>query len=119
MFKLSNPIFSLIVLLFLSMFLSACDTKPESVSTSVSKKPEVLIGRLICGGHLPLAIVEKKYQEDLSTFRLKTVQNHDWNDVVKDLKSGKLAGTFILSPLAMNLIREGLPAKIVLMADRI
>ena len=108
---------SLIVFLALIM-LSACDSgkgTPPSVNKSL---PEVMIGRLICGGHLPLAIVEKMYQEDLSTFRLKTVQNHDWNDVVKDLKSGKLAGTFILSPLAMNLIREGLPAKIVLMADR-
>ena len=34
------------------------------------------------------------------------------------MKSGKLAGTFILSPLAMNLIHEGFPGKIVLMADR-
>jgi len=38
--------------------------------------------------------------------------------VIADMKSGKLAGTFILSPLAMNLIREGFPGKIVLMADR-
>ena len=29
-----------------------------------------------------------------------------------------MAGTFILSPLAMNLIHEGFPGKIVLMADR-
>ena len=76
------------------------------------------IGRLICGGHLPLAIVEKKYQSDLKTFQLHTVQNHDWNDVIADMKSGKMAGTFILSPLAMNLIHEGFPGKIVLMADR-
>lgn len=107
------------VIVFLALImLSACDSGKE-VPPSVDKSlPEVRIGRLICGGHLPLAIVEKMYQGDLSTFRLKTVQNHDWNDVVKDLKSGKLDGTFILSPLAMNLIREGLPAKIVLMADR-
>ena len=76
------------------------------------------IGRLICGGHLPLAVVEKKYQSQLKTFQLHTVQNHDWNDVVADMKSGKIAGTFILSPLAMNLIHEGFPGKIVLMADR-
>jgi len=38
--------------------------------------------------------------------------------VVNDMKSGKMAGTFILSPLAMNMIREGVQAKIVLMADR-
>ena len=78
----------------------------------------VYIGRLICGGHLPLAIVEKKYQDQLKTFKLHTVQNHDWNDVITDMKSGKLAGTFILSPLAMNMIHEGFPGKIVLMADR-
>lgn len=78
----------------------------------------ISIGRLICGGHLPLAIVEKIYQDQLKTFQLKTVQKHDWNDVIADMKSGKLAGTFILSPLAMNLIHEGFPGKIVLMADR-
>ncbi|MBL4760347.1 MAG: ABC transporter substrate-binding protein, partial [Mariprofundaceae bacterium] len=85
---------------------------------SIQSKAEVNIGRLICGGHLSLAVVEHKFQGDLSTFQLKTVQNHDWNVVIKDLKSGKLAGTFILSPLAMNLIHDGLPAKIVMMADR-
>lgn len=79
---------------------------------------KIKIGRLICGGHLPLAIVEKKYQQQLKTFELETIQNHDWNDVVADMTSGNLAGTFILSPLAMNLIREGFPGKIVLMADR-
>ena len=96
----------------------ACDSKKETLLSVNKSLPEIQIGRLICGGHLPLAIVEKMYQEDLSSFRLKTVQNHDWNDVIKDLESGKLDGTFILSPLAMNLIREGLPAKIVLKADR-
>lgn len=108
---------SLIVFMALIM-LSACDSTKEAPPNVNKSLPEVHIGRLICGGHLPLAIVEKMYQEDLSSFHLKTVQNHDWDDVVKDLKSGKLDGTFILSPLAMNLIREGLPAKIVLMADR-
>ena len=92
-------------------------------SQSQGEQPEtplaiVNIGRLICGGHLPLAVVEKKYQAQLKTFQLHTVQNHDWNDVIVDMKSGKLAGTFILSPLAMNLIHEGFPGKIVLMADR-
>lgn len=81
------------------------------------QKPEVKVGRLICGGHLPLAVVEKKYQRELS-FPLNTVQNHEWEKVVEDLKTGRLDGTFILSPLAMELIRNGLPAKIVLKADR-
>jgi len=76
------------------------------------------IGRLICGGHLPLAIVEKKFQHLLKTFQLHTLQNHDWNNVISDMKSGKMAGTFILSPLAMNLIHQGFPGKIVLLADR-
>jgi len=102
------------ILIVLISLLTACSSG-ETVDPS---KPEVKIGRLICGGHLPLAIVENKFQNDLTSFRLKTVQNHDWNDVVNDMKSGKLAGTFILSPLAMNMIRDGLPAKIVLMADR-
>jgi len=94
-----------------------------SESDAPQSQPEaalemVNIGRLICGGHLPLAVVEKKFQGDLKSFQLNTVQNHDWNDVIADMKSGKLAGTFILSPLAMNLIHEGFPGKIVLMADR-
>ncbi len=83
-----------------------------------NKLPIINIGRLICGGHLPLAIVEKKYQHKLKTFRLQTIQSHDWNDVVVDIKSGKLAGAFILSPLAMNLIHDGFAGKIVLMANR-
>ncbi len=87
-------------------------------TTNEADKPEVRVGRLICGGHLSLAVVENRYQHELSSFRLQTVQNHDWNDVVADMRSGRLVGTFILSPLAMQLIREGLPAKIVLMADR-
>ncbi len=80
-------------------------------------RPVVRIGRLICGGHLPLAVVEQRFQSDLP-FHLQTVQNHDWNDVVADMAQGRLAGTFILSPLAMELIRKGLAAHIVLMADR-
>jgi len=105
---------------FITIFISTCLLSCDF--SSMQGKPEPLetvnIGRLICGGHLPLAIVEKKFQDQLKTFKLHTVQNHDWNDVVADMKSGKLAGTFILSPLAMNLIHEGFPGKIVLMADR-
>ncbi len=101
-----------------SLVLAACQNQDEKPSVVVStQKSEVNIGRLICGGHLPLAVVESMYQDDLP-FHLRTVQNHSWDDVVQDMKSGKLAGTFILSPLAMNLIKEGLPAKIVLMGDR-
>lgn len=81
-------------------------------------KPIINIGRLICGGHLPLAIVEKKYQKDLKLFQINSVQNHNWDHVVADMKNGKLSGTFILSPLAMQLIKEGFPGKIVLKADR-
>jgi len=117
--RIKSPL-TVIFFTFLFMGLVSCDSpvnKPSQI-TSQSKLDTINIGRLICGGHLPLAIVEKKYQNDLKTFRLHTVQNHDWNDVIADMKSGKLAGTFILSPLAMNLIHEGFPGKIVLMADR-
>ena len=100
--------------------INSCDSQSENSQESQSEvRLDVInIGRLICGGHLPLAVVEKKYQSQLKTFRLLTVQNHDWNSVITDMKSGKMAGTFILSPLAMNLIHEGFPGKIVLMADR-
>jgi len=112
-----NTIFSRLAILALILtLLAGCSSGTDEVS--VSDKPEVKIGRLICGGHLSLAVVENMYQNDLSTFRLKTIQNHSWDDVINDMKSGKLAGTFILSPLAMNMIREGVPAKIVMMADR-
>lgn len=108
--------YQLLILLCLTG-LTSCDNG-SSIAQHQQVKDIVNIGRLICGGHLPLAVVEKKYQSDLQSFRLNTIQNHDWNDVITDMKSGKLAGTFILSPLAMNLIHEGLDAKIVLMADR-
>ena len=91
------------------------NTKQRSSDISI---PEVRIGRVICGGHLPLAVVEKTYQKSLSTFRLKAIQYHDWKIVINDMLAGKIAGTFILSPLALELIRQGLPAKIVLAADR-
>jgi NitT/TauT family transport system substrate-binding protein len=98
----------------------SCDSNPgKSTQSQEESTLEVInIGRLICGGHLPLAIVEKKYQDEFKTFRINTIQNHDWNDVAADMRFGKLAGTFILSPLAMDLIREGFPGKIVLVADR-
>jgi len=111
-----------LLLLLVSIFLSI-NIYNSYLSQSAEGQTEmqldiINIGRLICGGHLPLAIVEKKYQSELKTFQLRTLQNHDWNDVITDMKSGKMAGTFILSPLAMNLIHEGFPGKIVLMADR-
>lgn len=113
------PLFTLFVASILLGVLS-CDSQPgKSTKSQLENSLEVInIGRLICGGHLPLAIVEKKYQDQFKTFQLRTIQNHNWNDVADDMRSGKLAGTFILSPLAMNLIREGFPGKIVLMADR-
>jgi NitT/TauT family transport system substrate-binding protein len=106
-------------IVFILFGVISCDSSSESAQKQVKNALETInIGRLICGGHLPLAIVEKKYQEQLKSFKLHTVQNHDWNDVITDMKSGKLAGTFILSPLAMNMIHKGFPGKIVLMADR-
>jgi len=113
---LRTTLLALLASLLLSA-ITSCDSSPESARLE-SKREVVNIGRLICGGHLPLAVVEKKFQDQLKTFQLHTVQNHDWNDVIADMTSGKLAGTFILSPLAMNLIHEGFPGKIVLMADR-
>jgi len=110
-----NVIKNFVLLAILSIGVVACDSSPN---VSLANKSVIHIGRLICGGHLPLAVVEKKYQNQLTSFQLSTVQNHDWNDVVSDMKLDKLAGTFILSPLAMNLIKEGFPGKIVLMADR-
>ena len=105
-------VFRVLIITVAFLNITACNQEPVNTLEYVN------IGRLICGGHLPLAIVEKKYQDQLKSFKLRTVQNHDWNDVIADMKSGKLAGTFILSPLAMNLIHEGFPGKIVLMSDR-
>ncbi len=108
---------SLWLTLFAMACLSACsDDEPNPAPGAAV--PQVRIGRLICGGHLPLAIVEHRYSEHLETFRLEIRQNHDWKDVTKELESGTLAGSFMLSPLAMEMIRAGLPAKIVLLADR-
>lgn len=111
-FLLACSVLVLALLLFIGI-----DYWYKSTNSSPDDRFLVTIGRLICGGHLPLAVVEKKFQTDIKSFQLKTVQNHNWDDVVKDMKSGKLAGTFILSPLAMQLIEDGFPAKIVLKAD--
>ena len=115
--KVITVLNSVTLFCFLIIF-PACNSNADKPSISIVGESEVKIGRLICGGHLPLAIVEKKFQKDFTSFHLKTIQFHDWKNLSKDLQSGKLAGTFILSPLAMNMIREGLPAKIVLKADR-
>ncbi|MDQ7058938.1 MAG: ABC transporter substrate-binding protein [Ghiorsea sp.] len=111
--KISSIYSLLLVVTF--VILSSCTQQEQ---TTANSKETINIGRLICGGHLSLAVVENKYQHNFPDFTLKTVQNHNWDDVIQDMKSGKLAGTFILSPLAMQLIRQGLDAKIVMMADR-
>lgn len=133
----------LLIRLFLSLLLagslSACEQSSEVITqlhrftcTNVphnlqktlncppilQNRPTISIGRLICGGHLSLAVVEKKFQDQLQCSGLKIVQNQSWDDIVNDMQSGKLQGTFILSPLAMKLIREGFPGKIVLKANR-
>jgi len=102
------------------LLLASCESPTNQMQAREGKSnlPVINIGRLICGGHLPLAVVEKKYQQQLIGFQLNTMQNHDWDDVISDMTSGKLAGSFMLSPLAMNLIHEGFAGKIVLMANR-
>jgi len=115
-----------LAVLMTALFLGACGGSGREDSGALSSSggdalatPLVVsIGRLICGGHLSLAVVEKKFQNELQGFSLRTVQNHNWDDVVADLEAGKMDGTFILSPLAMKLIRDGLAARIVLLADR-
>jgi len=103
----------LLLALLLLAPLASCDSQHQAEDT----RPEIQIGRLICGGHLPLAVVEKRFQSALP-FRVKAVQNHDWNDVAAAMARHELVGTFILAPLAMDMIRHGLNARIVLLADR-
>lgn len=111
--------FSVLTPLFLLLFLYSCGNSQDGTSVGEkSAKPVISVGRVICGGHLSLAVVGKKFQGDLEDFTLDAVQYHDWKIVVKDMKSGKLSGTFILSPLAMDLIKNGFPGKIILMGDR-
>lgn len=71
---------------------SAHGDSQSASSTATQEKPEVKIGRVICGGHLSLAVVEKKYRESLSSFQLKTVQYYRWKDVINDMLSGEAAG---------------------------
>lgn len=106
--------------LLLAVAVAGCpqDNTPGPETTTAVEREKVRIGRLICGGHLSLAVVEHRYQDELRTFELETVQNHDWRIVAEALRSGSMHGTFILSPLAMEMIRSGLPAKIVLLGDR-
>lgn len=104
----------------------SCQYAPESLhdllNCSLQQKkqetPNIVIGRLICGGHLPLAVVDILFQDKLQSLHLETVQNQTWPDVIRDMKTGKMSGTFILSPLAMKLIEDGFKGKIVLKADR-
>jgi ABC-type nitrate/sulfonate/bicarbonate transport system substrate-binding protein len=106
--------------LTLLLSLSACDIHKIEPSTAQSDESlEVVnIGRLNLSGHLPLAIIENKYQDQFTNFKLRIVQNYDWHDITDNMTSGELAGTFILSPLAMDLIRKGFPGKIVLASNR-
>jgi NitT/TauT family transport system substrate-binding protein len=106
-----------LLFLFIALSTWSCNNATGRDTGGPGSGVEVNIGRVICGGHLPLAIVEKKFQDVLS-FKLNAVQYHDWNVVVKDMLAGRLSGTFILSPLAMDLIKNGFPGKIVMLADR-
>lgn len=108
-----------LLLLVFAMTAAGCpEDTPTPGTTAPVERDKVRVGRLICGGHLSLAVVEHRYQDELRTFELETVQNHDWRVVAEALRSGTMDGTFILSPLAMELIRSGLEAKIVLLGDR-
>jgi len=113
------PVFPALITALL-FTLTACGQDYDNITDDEGDavREVIKIGRLMCGGHLSLAIVERKFQQDIKSFRLTTVQNQDWNAATTAMLEGELAGTFILSPLAMNLIRDGFPGKIVLMADR-
>ena len=101
---------NVLVVFFLcfSLTIIVCDTKFGNSLPTQSKKilDAVNIGLLICGGHLPLAIVRKKYRDQIKTFNLQTILNYDWNEVIADIKSGKMDRALFLSLLAMNLIHD-------------
>lgn len=113
---------SLAATFILALILTACESPTDKQTAgelvSVVSQVPMTIGRLICGGHLPLAIVEKKFTRLLGSLRLHTLQKNDWNEMAAAMQNGRLDGAFMLSPLALDLIKKGLAAKIVLIADR-
>lgn len=81
-------------------------------------KRNLKISRVICGGHLSLAIVENLYKDEFEGFTFETVQFHDWLVLLEALRNEEVDGSFMLSPLAMHARKSGIPIKVVLMADR-
>lgn len=119
MFKYHRLLFVIILALNLIFTVHSAHSDSQStLSISSLEKPVVKIGRVICGSHLSLAVAEEKYQQSLLSFQLKTVQYYRWKDVIYDMISGDVNGAYMLSPLAMELIRLGFPGKIVMKANR-
>jgi NitT/TauT family transport system substrate-binding protein len=110
----------LLVATLLLLCLVSCDLH-KAPPSGVQPAPPLQVfnvGYLNLLAHLPLNIVDKKKPTPLTGFSLATKRHFDWHDVVDNIKNGKLDGAFILSPLAMDLARNGFPGKIVLIANR-
>ena len=59
---------------------TAYESESGELLQNQSKKSldTVSVGRLTCVGHLPLAVLEKQYQDQLNTFELQIIQNHSF-----------------------------------------
>lgn len=84
-------------------------------------KVKLRIGHLNITDHLILGITRARFDKKLDEFKyldLETVPMTGWPDLVQKLESDDLDGAFILAPSAMDLYRDGLPIRMVLLGHK-
>ena len=81
-------------------------------------KPKLTIGHFPIIDHLILGVAAHNDGGTFAHFNLKTELFRTWEKMASALKTKKIDGTFIIFPLAMELFREGVDLRAVLLGQR-
>lgn len=73
------------------------------------------IGFLPITCHLLLPVAMHRETADIN---IEPIKFSSWPDMIEALKGGEIDGAFILAPIAMAMIEQGVPLKIVLLGHR-
>lgn len=99
--------------------------QPERESAAAERPssdvPVIHVGHLPITDHLAIGVLRHLITEgELQPrhFRLETRSMANWAEIGAGLRDGSLQSSGILAPLAMHLVGEGLPIRLVLLAHR-
>lgn len=81
-------------------------------------KSRITIGHFPIIDHLILGVAAHNDGGSFTHFDLKTQLFYNWQKMADALKNDKIDGTFIIFPLAMELFREGVDIKLLLLGQR-